>query len=280
MAHRQREVRWNPWHGCTKISAGCKNCYVYRQDAMYGVERASSEVRKNADFSLPVRRKRDKSYKIASGSLVFTCFTSDFLVPEADEWREEAWAMIKERSDLRFFFITKRIERFLDCVPADWGRGYDHVMVGCTVENQAMADLRLPLFLEAPIRHKYVIVAPLLEKIDLSAYLRPVPRRLQDKGKEALSQLNGEGGAVGFDQQEACPFEEVSVGGESGALARVCDYHWVLDLQRQCVEHDVPFRYHQTGAKLLKDGKLYSIRREIQHSQALKAGINYKIKDS
>lgn len=27
---------WNPWHGCTKISAGCRYCYVYRQDEMYG----------------------------------------------------------------------------------------------------------------------------------------------------------------------------------------------------------------------------------------------------
>ncbi|MBP5474378.1 MAG: DUF5131 family protein, partial [Bacteroidales bacterium] len=27
---------WNPWHGCTKISQGCKYCYVYRQDEMYG----------------------------------------------------------------------------------------------------------------------------------------------------------------------------------------------------------------------------------------------------
>ena len=31
-------AKWNPWHGCTKLSAGCKYCYVYRQDAMYGTE--------------------------------------------------------------------------------------------------------------------------------------------------------------------------------------------------------------------------------------------------
>lgn len=57
---------WNPWHGCTKISAGCKYCYVYRQDEMYGADTSSREVRKTANFSLPVKLKRDKSYKIES----------------------------------------------------------------------------------------------------------------------------------------------------------------------------------------------------------------------
>ena len=37
---------WNPWHGCTKVSPGCKYCYVYRQDEMYGSEISSSECRK------------------------------------------------------------------------------------------------------------------------------------------------------------------------------------------------------------------------------------------
>lgn len=43
------------------------------------------------------------------------------------------------------------------------------------------------------------------------------------------------------------------------------------------MEKDVPFRYHQTGAKLLKNGKLYRIRRPFQVLQACKAGINYRI---
>ena len=62
---------WNPWHGCTKISPGCKYCYVYRQDAMYGSEISSSECRKTGNFNLPIKRKRDKSWKIESGKIVF-----------------------------------------------------------------------------------------------------------------------------------------------------------------------------------------------------------------
>lgn len=48
--------------------------------------------------------------------------------------------MIRERSDLHFLFLTKRIERFMECIPADWNNGYDNVTVGCTVENQDKAD--------------------------------------------------------------------------------------------------------------------------------------------
>ena len=71
--------------------------------------------------------------------------------------------------------------------------------------------------------------------------------------------------------------EEVSVSGESGVQARVCDYDWILDLREQCINKDVPFRFHQTGAKLLKNGKLYRIKRGYQIAQAYKANINYRI---
>ena len=78
--------------------------------------------------------------------MVYVCFSSDFLIEDADKWRTECWEMIRERSDLHFLFLTKRIERFLDCVPHDWESGYENVTVGCTVENQENADYRLHIF--------------------------------------------------------------------------------------------------------------------------------------
>jgi protein gp37 len=75
--------------------------------------------------------------------------------------------MIKECSDLRFLFLTKRIERFMECIPADWGEGYDNVTVGCTVENQKTVDRRLPIFSALPIKHKAVICQPLIERVNL-----------------------------------------------------------------------------------------------------------------
>ena len=95
--HWEIYADWNPWHGCTKISSGCKYCYVYRQDEMYGSEISSKECRKTGNFNLPIKRKRDKSWKIESGRIVFTCFTSDFLLKDADEWRPECWRMMKLR---------------------------------------------------------------------------------------------------------------------------------------------------------------------------------------
>lgn len=237
---------WNPWHGCTKISPGCKFCYVYRQDEMYGSEIASSLCRKTAAFNLPVKLRRDKTYKIPSGKVVFTCFTSDFLLKDADEWRPECWKMMKQRSDLYFYFFTKRIDRFMDCIPNDWGDGYPNVLVGCTVENQEMADYRLPIFKEAPIRHKSIIVSPQIGMVDVSTYLDET-------------------------------IEEVSTGGESGVHARPCYYDWVLSLREQCIAKNIPFRFHQTGAYLIKDGHQYRIPRRYQLSQAHKANIDFRI---
>lgn len=206
----------------------------------------SSRCRKTQAFDLPVKKKRDKSYKIPSGKLFFTCFTSDFLLEDADLWRPECWRMIKQRSDCWFYFFTKRIHRLADCLPADWGDGYDNVLIGCTVENQDRADFRLPIFRSLPIKHRTIIAAPLLERVDLSAYL---------------------------DER----IEQVSVGGESGAEARPCNYDWILDLRAQCVEKGVPFSFHQTGARFIKDGKTYRIKRRYQLSQARKAGIDYRM---
>ena len=213
---------------------------------MYGSSTASSLCRKTAAFDLPIRRTRGGSYKIPPGKIVFTCFTSDFLLTDADSWRGECWRMMRQRSDCMFYFFTKRIDRLADCLPPDWGDGYDNVLIGCTVENQGRADYRLPIFRALPVKHRSIIAAPLLERLDISAYL---------------------------DENIA----EVSVSGESGALARVCDYDWVLDLRRQCVEKNVPFVFHQTGARLIKDGKLYRVKRRDQLAQARRAGIDFRV---
>ena len=235
-------VSWNPWHGCHKISAGCEHCYVYRGDARYG--RDPSVPAKTSSFRLPVARARSGAYRIPSGSTVYTCFTSDFLLEEANDWRIEAWEMIRARPDLRFFFVTKRIERLPVNLPLDWGTGYEHVTIACTVENQDRADFRLPIFLASPIAHRHIVCEPLLEKIELSAYLT--------RG-----------------------IEQLSVGGESGSRARPCHFDWVLGLRRQAVEAGVPFVFRQTGANFVKDGRLYRIPRPLQHEQAQKAGLDF-----
>ena len=235
-------VSWNPWHGCHKISEGCRHCYVYRQDSCY--DKDSSVVTRTAAFDLPVKRRRNGDYRVPSGERVYACFTSDFFLEEADEWRAEAWAMIRERSDLSFLIPTKRIDRFGVALPADWGDGYDHVAIACTIENQDRLNYRLPLFKALPIRHRLLFCSPLLGPLDFAGYLDD-------------------------------DIEEVSVGGESGTEARICDYDWVLDLRRQCERAGVAFRFKQTGAIFKKDGRYYAVPRRLQQVQAKKAGIDY-----
>ena len=235
-------VEWNPWHGCTKYSEGCENCYVYRRDESIG--KNAYDLYKTRDFDLPIRKNRDGSYKIPSGTEVYLCMTSDFFLDRADPWRDEAWNMIRERRDIRFNVITKRIERFSQCIPNDWGKGWRHVTVMCTVENQKQCDVRLPIYIEAPILRKVVICEPLLSDINLKTYLKS--------------------GAI----------KKVCCGGESGPGARICHYDWVLHLREQCLESGTKFYFKQTGARFEKDGTIYSIPRELQQKQAQKAGIN------
>lgn len=232
---------WNPWRGCHKYSEGCKFCYIHKGDLKRGVD--TNNIVKTDNFYAPVAKTKSGAYKIKSGQFVYLCFSTDFLIEEADRWREECWNMIRERSDLHFFFLTKRIERFMDCLPRDWNDGYDNVTVGCTIENQDRADYRLSIFKELPIKHKNIICQPLIEKIDISAYLKDI--------------------------------ELVTVGGESDKNARPLDYDWVLDIREQCVAQNVHFEFRQCGTHFIKDGKSYTLNVRDLCSQARKADINF-----
>ena len=236
---------WNPWHGCHKYSEGCRHCYVFREDAARGTEIPTTEVRRTTMFKLPLRRDRQKKLKFPAGTLFWLCYTSDLLIEEADAWRSEVWDIIRQRSDCHFVFFTKRVERLKECLPPDWGDGWDNVTVGLSVENQDRADHRIPIFLDVPLRHRYIVAAPMLERIDISRWLDP--------------QL----------------IEEVTVGGESGKYARPLNFDWVLYLREQCVKAGVNFAFHQTGSYLIKDGRRYHIPREHQHDQARRAMTNY-----
>ena len=235
---------WNPWHGCRRISPGCANCYVYRRDESIGKD--ASAVTKTCDYDLPLKRNRKGQYKLSPvEGTVFSCMTSDFFLEEADGWRQECWDMIKERQDLHFYIITKRIDRFALCAPPDWGDGWDNVTICSTCENGDRTDYRLPILLELPIKHREVICEPLLGEINMEKYL-----------------------ASGL-------IEHVTCGGESGSNARPCDFRWVQELRRECIRHAVGFTFKQTGAVFIKDGKTYRIERAMQMPQAKKSGYSY-----
>lgn len=232
---------WNPWRGCHKYSEGCKFCYIHKGDSRRSID--TNQIVKTEQFYVPVAKNKKGEYKIKSGQIVYLCFSTDFLIEDADEWRDECWKMMKERSDLTFLFLSKRIERFSKCIPNDWNDGYDNVIVGCTVENQNTADFRLSIFDKLPIKHKNIICQPLIEKVDLSSHLKDV--------------------------------ELVVVGGESDYNARVLDYDWVLSIREQCIKDNVHFDFRQCGTHFIKDGKSYTLNVRQLCSQARKAGINF-----
>ena len=149
--------------------------------------------------------------------------------------------MMRERSDCTFFMITKRTERIADHLPPDWD-SWNHVTIAVTCENQEMANMRIPVYLTLPLPHKAIMIEPMLSAVDLRPFL-----------------TRGD-------------IESVSVGGESGPDARPCNFDWVLDVHKN---YGVHFSYHQTGARLIRDGKEYNIPRKLQHSQAKAAGLDF-----
>jgi len=233
-------MNWEPWTGCYKESDGCTNCYFY---GPYAKRYGQNTIEKADKFDWPVRTNKKGEYNIKGDKILATCFATDFFLPEADEWRKEIWAMIRERRDIEFLILTKRIDRFQASLPSDWGDGYDNVNLGCTVENQEMADYRLPIFLSLPLKRRFIACSPLLGPIDLSPYLN---------------------GGV----------ELVSVGGETSRAARECDYNWVLSIREQCAESNVEFWFKNTGTFFKQDGVVQKINPFKQTGMAKELDIN------
>lgn len=237
------QYQWNPWHGCHKCSPGCLNCYVFYCD---GKRQKNADVvtRSKTNFDLPLKKDRTGQFKIPPGTELATGFTSDFFIEDADPWRSEAWDIIRRRPDVRFLIPTKRPERVSAHLPPDWGDGWENIALAVTAECQSKVDERLPVLLRLPFRHKFVFVSPILEDVSLSEYLS-----------------TGE-------------IEQVSVGGESYAGARTCDFDWVRHIYEDCTRFGVTFDFHQTGSNFVKDGRRYKIRHHDEYGQA-KKGMAY-----
>ncbi len=237
-------IIWNPWHGCHKISEGCEHCYMYFLDGKRGID--TSIITRTSNFNLPLRKDRNGNFTLRPGMQLYVGLSTDFFIEEADIWRDEAWRMIRTRSDIAFRLLTKRASRIEKCLPNDWGDGYDNVMLSVTCENQRRADERLPILIDIPARHKGFMAAPFIGEVDAGSYL-------------STGQI-----------------EEVTCGGENYDGARPCHYDWVRKLYEQCRQYDVSFNFIETGSVFIKDGRTYRIpSKRIQSLQADKSGLNH-----
>jgi protein gp37 len=230
-----------------------------------------------ATFNAPLRTGKDR-YR--SGDRIFTCSWSDFFIREADEWRADAWEVIRKRPDLIWQILTKRPERIRDHLPPDWGSGWPQVHLGVSVENQDTAEERIPVLLRIPAAIRFLSMEPLLEGVDLltpgllgdiwscpecgddtSTHLAEYgssgsarPLRAQGEREDAcpLCLLPGEdegidGKIVRIDR-EGSGIHWIIVGGESGPHARPCRETWIRNLLFQVRACGVPIFVKQLGS--------------------------------
>lgn len=157
----QSSIQWtnatvNFWTGCKKVSAGCKYCYMFRDQTRYGRDPEN------------VKRTSPKTFNAAlhwnEPKLIFTCSWSDFFIEQADEWRADAWDVIRETPHHTWQILTKRPERIMECLPPDWGDGWPNVWLGVTVEDSRSVD-RMIIMKNIPAKLKFVSFEPLLESI-------------------------------------------------------------------------------------------------------------------
>jgi protein gp37 len=206
------ERTFNSWRGCTKISPGCKHCYMFTAQERYG--RDPSVVVRTKTWGDPVRWQKAAA---AAGrtEMVFTCSWSDWFHEGADQWRDEAWALLKSTPNLQYQILTKRPERILDHLPADWGNGYSNVWLGVSVEDRRFGLPRIDVLRPVPATVRFLSVEPLLED---------------------LGQLD----LTGIDW--------VIVGGESGPDFRPMDHDWARSIRDQCDAAGVAFFMKQSAA--------------------------------
>lgn len=227
---------WNPWVGCFKVSPGCKNCYMYREQNQYGQNPKEIRRTKPGTFTKPV------FWNEKDPGLVFTSSWTDFFLEEADPaWRADAWDVIRHTPNNTYQILTKRIDLAADMMPDDWGNGWSHVWLGTSIENQEMANKRVKDLLKIPAQVHFLSCEPLLSFIDLAEAGAVKWNGYKPAGRVTI------GTRLGTFPEPLVDW--VIVGGESGLAAHARPMHpyWAEDLLGQCKESGIPFFFKQWG---------------------------------
>lgn len=235
---KNTKIEWahhsvNFWWGCVKVSLACMHCYAEVLAKLFSHGKASwgaggarwlrhmraAEELMQLDASA---RKRGVRERVFINSMSDTFEDRDDL----NVARDLLWFSACCVPNIDVLLLTKRPENVMRMVPAEWREQWPaNVWVGTTVENQAMADLRIPHLIGVPSRVKFLSCEPLLGELDLMDYLDPI-----------------DGGYVGRSF-----IDWVIVGGESGGHARPMHPAWAQSLRDQCAGEGVPFFFKQWG---------------------------------
>jgi protein gp37 len=205
---------------------------------------------------------------------VFTCSWSDFFHEAADEWRADAWDVIRRCPEYDWQILTKRPELVAERLPADWGDGWPHVWLGVSIENRRFVH-RADQLRALPAAVRFISAEPLLGP--LVGTLLPSRDR---RGRPPVA--CDYAGIDGLDLGDGIDW--LIVGGESGGRIgrRLVDERnrpredraqWVRDLRDAalCSGHRVPVQAVGRPAprfgRALLDGREWS---EFPESQAVR----------
>lgn len=212
---------FNPWWGCTKVSAACKNCYAEAWSKRVGQNvwgpKAKRRYFGDKHWNEPIKWN---SEAVAKGerARVFCASMADVFEArsELDGWREKLWGLIESTPQLDWLILTKRPELVEEIAPWQINQWPHNVWLGTTVENQKYAEERLPHLAKLPATVRFISAEPLLGPLAISSWL---------------------GSTIDW----------VITGGESGPKARPSSPSWFRGLLLQCMEADVPFHFKQWG---------------------------------
>lgn len=153
----------NFWVGCDKIAPECAHCYIHRILIKQG-RKPWGEIYRTKTWEVPGRWNRRAS-NARNVERVFTCSLSDFFHVKADDWRADAWKIIKDTPHLVWLILTKRPELIEKRLPTDWPypNVWLGVSVGCRMTLNKMDSLRrIPIHQKAV---RWISSEPLLEDI-------------------------------------------------------------------------------------------------------------------
>lgn len=221
---------FNPWWGCTPISAGCAHCYAASFAKRTGQDCFGSSPRrffKDAHWNEPLKWAK-AARESGVRAKVFCASMADVFedAPGLDTQRDRLSDLIHETADaLDWLLLTKRPQNF-SLMPPETLR---LCWLGVTVEDQRAAETRIPTLLKLPARVRFLSCEPLVGDVTLHSWLEVW----------GVSDPSGLTTPTGIDW--------VIVGGESGANARVFDLGWARRIVRQCRRAGVACFVKQLG---------------------------------
>lgn len=227
---------FNPWIGCTKVSPACDHCYAETlSKARLGVAWGAGQPRRRtaaSTWKAPLSWNR-KAAKEGRRMRVFCASLADVFDTEVpDAWRDDLFALIDQTPNLDWLLLTKRPAVARKVMPPE---PRPNVWLGTTVEDQKMAEVRIPHLLETPATVRFLSMEPLLGSVDLTQWVHPF------------------GGTDEAPCDRSCcdtprgPLHWVITGGESGPGARPTHPEWFRSIRDQCAAAGVPFLFKQHG---------------------------------